>query len=341
MKLIKPKFEIIEQQPGIEGIYKQIELAGRTCYKSEDKITEDSAKAFVDRMIKSGHGAMLEHGTIYLYIEVPFSKKEVGVSDTNSREYKLLERYSTNKYSVVMFKGPSLCNYAKGYVTTNLRVLVENGWMDDLKYLCEPTEYHEKRVTVRFICDRGVSHEYVRHRVFSFAQESTRYCNYSKDKFGNELTFIIPCWLDISEGEAYWHDGINYRVGATEENPFGESVNPKAWFNKESNCVEVHDYIQALDNAEKAYFRLMSAWENRVTDRRYVTGFKGNPWTPQQARAILPNSLKTELVMTGFVEDWINFFELRATEAGAKGPHPQASELANPLYKEFLKRNYI
>lgn len=182
--------------------------------------------------------------------------------------------------------------------------------------------------------------EFVRHRVFSFAQESTRYCNYSKDKFGNEITFIIPCWLDIPEGKAYWHDGINYRVGVTEENIFGESVNPKAWFNKESNCVEVHDYIQALDNAEKAYLRLMSAWENRVTDRRYVTGFKGNPWTPQQARAVLPNSLKTELVVTGFTSDWKHFFGLRAI--GTTGaPHPQAKELAEPLMKEFIARKYI
>ena len=92
----------------------------------------------------------------------------------------------------------------------------------------------------------------------------------------------------------------------------------------------MHDYIQALDNAEKAYFRLMSAWENRVTDRRYVTGFKGNPWTPQQARAVLPNALKTELVVTGFVSDWNHFFDLRAR--GTTGaPHPQAKELAEPL----------
>lgn len=174
-------------------------------------------------------------------------------------------------------------------------------------------------------------------RVFSFAQESTRYCNYSKDKFGNELTFIIPCWLDIPEGKAYFHDGINYRVGATEENLFGESVNSKAWFNKESNYVEVHDYIQALDNAERAYFRLMSAWENRVTDRRYVTGFKGNPWTPQQARAVLPNSLKTELIMTGYIPDWKHFFKLRDSKAA----HPQAYELAHPLHEEFIKRGYL
>lgn len=190
MKLIKPYFEIIEQESGLEGIYKQIELAGRTCYKSEDKITPDSAKGFVDRMIKSGHGAMLEHGTVYLYC---------------ADQYFIFvgSKYESSKYSDVVWH-----EYAPGHrtavaITTNYRVLYENNWLDDLKYLCEPTEYHQKRVTVKFICDRGVSHELVRHRVFSFAQESTRYCNYSKDKFGKELTFIIPCWLDIPEGQSY------------------------------------------------------------------------------------------------------------------------------------------
>lgn len=328
MKLIKPSFEIWEQPAGLEGVYKQIEKVGRVCYKSEDKITEDSAKPFVDRMIKSGHGAMLEHGTVYLQYEVV------------KGAINPLTKYYLNKYSKVKAKEGAIGETMRLFVTTNLRVLVENGWLDDLQYICEPTEYHERRVTVHFTCDRGVSHEFVRHRVMSFAQESTRYCNYSKDKFGNELTFIIPCWLDIPEGRAYFHDGINYRVGATMENPFGESVNFKAWVNKKSNYVEVHDYIQALDSAEGAYFRLMDKWENRVADRRYITGFKGNPWTPQQARAVLPNSLKTELVVTGFTSDWNHFFDLRAR--GTTGaPHPQAKELAEPLMKEFITRKYI
>ena len=325
MKLIKPSFSIIEQQAGLEGVYKQIEKVGRVCYKSEDKITEDSAKPFVDRMIKSGHGAMLEHGTVYL---------KITYKDTNFTTLCMF--YGKNKYSVLNHSEDNQIYY----ITTNYRVLVENNHLSDLKYLCEPSEFHEKRITVHFVCDRGVSHEFVRHRVMSFAQESTRYCNYSKDKFGNELTFIIPCWLDIPEGRAYWHDGINYRVGSTEENPFGESVNFKAWVNKKSNCVEVCDYIQALDSAEEAYFRLMDKWENRVADRRYTTGFKGNPWTPQQARAVLPNALKTELVITGFTSDWNHFFDLRAR--GTTGaPHPQAKELAEPLMKEFIARKYI
>lgn len=169
MKLIKPHFEILEQQPGIDGTYKMIELAGRTCYRSEDKITEDSAKGFVDRMIKSGHGAMLEHGTIYLYFQYTSP-----LTDPNYMKFaNIYHKYLKNKYSKVNYITPDHF-LQKVYITTNLRVLVENGWMDDLQYICEPTEYHEKRVTVKFICDRGVSHEYVRHRVMSFAQESTR-----------------------------------------------------------------------------------------------------------------------------------------------------------------------
>lgn len=338
MKLIKPSFEIWEQPTGLEGVYKQIERVGRVCYKSEDKITEDSAKPFVDRMTKSGHGAMLEHGTVYLEFHVK-DPSEVGEEEYHNQQSelnKLISRYANNKYSIIKVNH----YYDTVFITTNYRVLIENNWLKDLKYICEPTVFHEKRVTVHFVCDRGVSHEFVRHRVMSFAQESTRYCNYSKDKFGNELTFIIPCWLDIPEGRAYFHDGINYRVGATMENPFGESVNFKAWVNKKSNYVEVHDYIQALDSAEEAYFRLMDKWENRVADRRYITGFKGNPWTPQQARAVLPNSLKTELVVTGFTSDWNHFFDLRAR--GTTGaPHPQAKELAEPLMREFVTRKYI
>ena len=154
MKLIKPSFEILEQAPGIHGVKKQIERTGRTCYKSEDKITDTSCEEFVNRMIKSGHGAMLEHGTVYLTIP-------------NDSDLCLLLKM--NPYTK--------CNPVEGicYITTNFRVLVEHKamWLID-KYLCEPTEHHERRYTVKFICDRGVSHEFVRHRVFSFAQESTR-----------------------------------------------------------------------------------------------------------------------------------------------------------------------
>lgn len=184
MKLINPSVQLLEQGPGLQGIYKQIELAGRTCYKSEDKITEDSAKGFVDRMIKSGHGAMLEHGTVYLILQYGKDKNE---SDR-------IEKYIKNKYSVCIED-----NNGKFYITTNLRVLVENKWLEDLKYICEPTEFHERRYTFRIITSIGITRELIRHRVFSFANESTRYCNYSKDKFGGELTFIKPYWLQDSD----------------------------------------------------------------------------------------------------------------------------------------------
>lgn len=281
MRLIKPSFSIWGHENTLEGIYKQIERVGRVCYKSEDKISENTYKDFVDRMIKSGHGAMLEHGTVYLY-----SPTYDYVNANGEVEYgNPLERYEDDCYSVVRQDRDN--QGVEGYyVTTNYRVLVENNLLDDLQYICEPTEFHEKRHTVKFICDRGVSHEFVRHRVFSFAQESTRYCNYSKDKFNNECIFIQPPWLDDIETNL--------------------------------------DFKDSLEHSEAAYFALIK-----------------RGWKPQQARNVLPNALKTELVMTGFASDWEHFFKLRATKAGATGPHPQASELANPLYEEFLKRKYI
>lgn len=296
MKLIKPSYEILDQKPGLEGIYEQIELAGRTCYASSHKIQYKendtcndlisiTAKDFVDRMIASKHYAMLEHGTVYLTIR-GVSKPFVGPSNFG--------KYLNNPYSKVVFgEGTTF------YITTNYRVLVENGWLNDLKYLCEPTEYHEKRVTVRFTTDRGVSHEFVRHRVFSFAQESTRYCNYSKDKFGNELTFIIPSWMDSNE----------------------QSINTKQGFGLKPG----EELFAFLGKSERHYFKLLELG-----------------WTPQQARQVLPNALKTELVMTGFVSDWQHFFRLRTSIIAETGkPHPDASALAGPLYKEFINRNYL
>ena len=202
MKIINAGYEII--RPNMDGlearnaIYQLIEQAGRTCYKSEDKITPESAAKFVDDTVKRGHEAMLEHASM----------------------------------------------------------------------------------TVKFIVDRGVSHELVRHRLFSFAQESTRYCNYSKDKFGREITVIRPLWLKDDRSNDYI-----------------------AW---ETAC----------ENAEESYFSLLD-----------------HGWSPQQARAVLPNSLKTEVVITGNMREWRHFFRLRAAgETGA--PHPQMSEVAVPLFKE-------
>lgn len=200
MKLIKPHFEIVEQQPGLEGIYKMIELAGRTCYKSEDKITEDSAKEFVERMIKSQHYAMLEHGTVYLKAKTEIVNYYIHPEDGEEEEYNPLDKYCSNKYSYTNEYDYNL------YVTTNLRVLVENGWMDDLKYLCEPTEYHKKRICVRYTSDIHFYKDCTRHRVFSWAIESTRFCNYIRSHFGSSVSFITPIWLKEEEQEEFEED---------------------------------------------------------------------------------------------------------------------------------------
>lgn len=278
MRLIRPSTEIWTQEAGISGIYKQIERCARVCYKSEDKIGEGTAEKMVEMLTKRGHTAMLEHGTVYL----SFSPEEGG-SDT------FLWECANSPYSKIVYDKDTNRNY----LTTNYRVLVENSWLDNLKYLCAPTKYHEKRVTVHFTCDRGVSHELVRHRVFSFAQESTRYCNYSKDKFGNELTFILPLWLS------------------------GDSTEQLLFMN-------------ACKSAEGTYLDLLRGeaitFVNDVPTKKTFA-----PWTPQQARAVLPNSLKTEVCMTGFMSDWEHFFELRT----AQNAHPQMRELAIPL-KEMM-----
>lgn len=159
MKLIESSYQIIEQQKGLEGIYKMIELAARNCYKSESFIKEGSAEKMVDALIKRGHGSPLEHGTVYLHF-----KYNSPINDINYLEYTKIERfYRNNPYSKVVNRTEDHFNHDV-YITSNYRVLIEHNRLSDLKYICEPTEYHEKRYTVRFICSRSVSHEIVRHR---------------------------------------------------------------------------------------------------------------------------------------------------------------------------------
>ena len=290
MKLIKQNFEILDQQCGLKGIYKQIERSGRTCYKSEDKITEDSAKEFVDRMIKSGHGAMLEHGTVYLAMPIVIPTEANGWG-----------KYTKNPYS----KGFRVCDVngqKRVAITTNFRVLVENGWLDDLQYICEPTEYHEKRITVKFITDQGILREFTRHRVFSFAVESTRYCNYSRSRFSNEVTFIQPNWISDE-------DITNYHID------FGYFTDQDA-----NHITAVNRFMSALKNAEYFYMELIKSG-----------------WKPQQARNVLPLATKCDMIMTGFVSDWKHFFELR----DAASAHPQAQELAHSLHEAFIQRGLI
>ena len=189
MKLIENKIEKLEQKHDILGIYEQIEIAGRTAYKSLDKIEYDengrskTAKAFVDKMIELGHGSPLEHGTVYL--KFPFG-----------RGADLM--YGLLKYTSVK-KDPSILD-SPVYVTTNYRVLLENNLLDDLEFICEPTEFHEKRTTFRLTCARVQADSFVRHRVFSFVMESTRYCNYSNGKFNSEIEVVKPTRIDTFKG---------------------------------------------------------------------------------------------------------------------------------------------
>lgn len=290
MKLIESSVQIIEEKDP----YKMIELAGRTCYKSEDKITEDSAKEFVDRMIKLGHGAMLEHGTIYLTID----GEDPNLSKIQSNPY--------TKVNLVPYEVLTEGNYTisyKAHITTNLRVLIENNLKELLQYQVEPTEHHEKRITAKFICDRGVSHEFVRHRVFSFAQESQRYCNYNKDKFNNELTFIRPTWLNIPTGDYTYWDG-----------DWCDIDNMKIQLPSDNGVAD--NFLWCLNNAGMQYRLLINK------------GLK-----PQEARGVLPNATKTELVMTGFESDWEHFFSLRCSSKA----HPDAKKLADELYKLIHK----
>ena len=349
MKIIKSSVKILDNDWSVKGIFRAVERAGRTCYKSvgtryfrlveepenslksnlikraqndsrvvckkgadfdpayyisipnkfindystieqfDEENFEDSpyyenltAEDFVNMLMKSGHGAMLEHGTIYMqidsFLDIPEDKKLD----------KRVHQYDSNRFTKVnsMYIGQGCWRY---YITTNLRVLVENDWLDDLKYVCEPTEYHARKVTAKFICDRGVSHEIVRHRGLygmSYAQESTRYCNYSKSKFGQELTFIEPAW----------------------EFPSSDIINIKERFEA------------ILGEAEANYMELITL------------GFK-----PQEARAVLPNALKTEIVVTAFIEDWKHFFELRCDSAA----HPDIRKLALDLQKQFIDRKLI
>lgn len=219
MKLIKPDTEILTSVDGNE-VLKTIESVARTCYKSEDLITDDSAKKLVANLLKSGHEAMIE--------------------------------------------------------------------------------FYD--VTVKFVCDRGVSHELVRHRVASYAQESTRYCNYSKDKFGNELTFIIPCWLtELEEGPYAERDGF--------------WIHPATMETRKGYIGDASDkFVRSLCESEELYLDLIKL-----------------NWSPQEARSVLPNALKTEINVKMNLREWRHFFSLRCAPAA----HPQMRELTIPLLEKM------
>jgi len=335
MKLIRPSYEIIEQQPGIQGIYDIIERCGKTSYKSEVKGGE-TAKRFVEARTKERHGAVLEFGTVYLKIRIGSPIDD----EYYMKEISDVTFYRENKYSKVVKEPDVIETDGKKfgldvyYITTNYRVLVENNRLEDIEtYGCDvPEKKHEKRYCVKFITDIGVGREFLRHRVMSMVQESTRYVNYSKEKFGNECTFVIPPWIgkhELAEGEQItrwdgdWVDIDKMRV-----------VKVTGDYDKNDR---VDTWLNGLKSCEDTYMTLLNDWSHidgvREEDKK--------PWLAQQARGVLPLATKTEFVLCGFKDAWLHFFCLRSDIALTGKPHPQAQELANPLRDEFIERGYI
>ena len=279
MKLIEPKVEYIPQGNTPEDIYKHIELCARTCYKSEDKITEDSAKRMIDRLIKDGHTSMLEHGTIYLAVPITTNHSGFGVYRYEENPYSKV--YTTKDLSMYDEFGDS-CD--KWLITTNLRVIIENHWEDDLEYLCEPTAFHYKRYTMKFTCARIDSQSITRYRHNSFAQESQRWCNYFKASFGSSVTFSKPVWI------------------------------------KPEDLEELKEDIKI---SERLYFKWL-----------------GKGYKPEQARYFLINGTKTEIMVTGFMEDWEHFFDERITGTTGR-PSPDMKHLAVLALDQFVKNKII
>ena len=287
--------------------FKKIEMAGRTCYKSEDAITKESSLKFVKGLMKSKHMAMVEHAvmvfeidcddgaeealmdyvqyiqkTDFMFVTIETSIPRILVSG-NVRA--ILEREVKDPvYSAMIQAYPEFAILDDDQLTDSAFYRVHAKIVDikKLKDLTEDEFMQHFNLTIKFITDRGVTHEMVRHRRFSFAQESTRYCNYSKDKFGGHCTFCKPATYD-------------------------------SWTQDQKDT-----YLATLSTLDSVY--------NYLTSGEH--GLK-----PQQARAILPNTLKTEIVITGPAFEWQHFFNLRSK--GTTGaPHPDIKIVADEALKK-------
>jgi thymidylate synthase (FAD) len=309
MKIVEPQVELWKQEPTLEGAWHQIAKATRVCYQSKPRKGE-SDEAFVDRVIfkparkEDGsidfdkcHGAMLEHGTIYLTIP-----------DTDENTYAI--RYMNNKYSKVMFG--DIYDKENTYVTTNMRVILEHKWQDDLKFISAPT-YHARRTTFSVITDIGVTRELNRHRVNSIAEQSTRYCTYSADKFGNEITyttndFLASCMNDLHfDGftiDSYFFRELCEDIANNEINHWGSSIY----------------YVFGLLAAEFAYL-----------------GLKENKIPNDIARQVLNLNTKSQAVYTAFDDDWKHFIKLRADNVSGK-VHPNMKIIADKIKELFNKK---
>lgn len=294
MKLIKQDFNIVNQQGfSIKDIKKHIEYCARISYKSQDKITDDSYEKFVNMLEKRDHTRPLEFGTVHL---------QMYISDFHKLRDTLC---INNMWNDQWIKYHYVGNLT--YVTTNYRyylAIIKVFPSVESDFDPQDDELYPKRYTVHFIISRGIMDEFRTHVGLSHLAESTRYCNYSKDKFGKELTFIKPSWLKF-QGE---------QILSSEDN-----VDHDRYIAEIDDDGTLSDFLAPLLRAEKRYNALIN---------------KG--WTPQQAREVLPLSVKSELISCGFKEAWENFLYRRC----AKDAHPMAREIAIPLQKRFKELGY-
>ena len=295
MKLIKQSFEFINQTDfSLVGIKKHIEKCARVSYKSEDKITDTSYEKFVNMLESRGHDRPLEFGTVYL-------------SRTSQKEDNMewLDKYAYNPWSKFSFGNGStringeLRNTV--YVTTNYRVIKEHHWEDDLQYLCEPTEYHHKRYTVHMILDRGVMDEFRTHVGLSHLAESTRYCRYSKDKFGREVTFIEPCWeiktaneVITPEGTHMSSDSLEFLIALNEAEDHYLSLLAKGWTPQQARSV-----LPLGIKSELISCGFKDAWTNFMRRRSPKYGDPG----AHPMAAEIADKLCEEFLKRGFIDE--------------------------------------
>ena len=310
MKLIKQNFEILEQKDfSLVGIKKFIERCGRVCYKSENRITDTSYEKFVNMLVKRDHARPLEFGTVHLKMPWKTFSNFAGFCVSKGFWDSCWIKYNIDRES----KDKMV------YITTNYRYYKKLGTLKPLYgyvsmerfFTEEDNKFYPKRYTVHFITSRGIMDEFRTHVGLSHLAESTRYCNYSKDKFNNELTFIIPCWMDIPEGS------IN--LGNYDKTSAGYNDGNIHIIDNKPPYVGV-DFIRSLCEAEYSYLSIVR-----------------NGWTPQQAREVLSLSIKSELISCGFEDAWSNFFYRRC----AKDAHPMAREIAIPLQEKFKEFSYV
>ena len=325
MKILESTASIMPQEPGLIGAYKQIEKVGRACWASENYITEYSYQTFVEGLMEREHNAPLEHGTIYLVYMVGSPMYDMSymtnISDVN--------KFKNNPYSKVIEKRYDVAAEAKYdnwifefvanfgpstvyYITTNLRVIIENFNKDNRQRVLDhivnvPYKEHEIRITVHFTCQRAISAEFNRHRKDSIMERSSRYCNFSKDKFGNEIGIVKPDWV------------IN-----------------------DTPNLDFMGYIKILNNRDNSEWSKFDYWifANLACEWSYMNLIELGA-KPEEARDILPMDLQTELYHTAFISDWIHFFKLRAWNSKGNKPHPEARKLARMVFDKFVELDLV